>query len=235
MEGKTAQHFYSEFLGTFALVFVGSAAIMVASQAEGDGLLKVAVAHGLILSIMVSAFMRVAAHFNPAVTIGFLFTRRIAPGLAGIHLVAQFVGAIAAAAALKFLMPDALYSGGFGGIQSVASGVTGANAWGLEFIATFFLMTAIYGTAVDSRAPKIGGFGIGLVVLCDILAIGPLTGASMNPARTIGPMLVYGDRHAMIIYATAPLVGAIVAALLYENFVLKPDPSPAISVEPPRS
>lgn len=223
MNDKTLQHFYSEFLGTFALVFVGSGAIIVASGAGEDGLLKVAIAHGLVLSVMVSAFKRISAHFNPAVTIAFLATRRITPYMAGIHLVAQVLGAIMAAFALKLAMPESLFASGFGGTQSILPIVSAGQAWGLELIATFFLMSAIYGTCVDSRSPNVGGFGVGLAVAFDILMIGPLTGASMNPARTLGPMLAYGNLTGLIIYMTAPFVGAILAAKFYERFILTAD------------
>src|SRR5215207_4669847 len=102
----TLRHFVAEFVGTFALVFVGGAAIMQSqNQATGMGLLGVALAHGLILSLMVSALMRISGHFNPAVTLGFLATRRIAAAMAGIYIVAQLVGAVAAAFALKGLFP----------------------------------------------------------------------------------------------------------------------------------
>jgi MIP family channel proteins len=220
---KFAQHFYSEFLGTFALVFIGSGAIMIASGTDVDALLKVAVAHGLVLGVMVSAFKRIAAHFNPAVTIAFLVTRRLPMQYAIIHIAAQVVGAVAAAFALKMLMPEALFTSGFGGTQSVAGSINFGQAWALEAIATFFLMTAIYGTCVDSRSPNIGGFGVGLTVAFCILMIGPLTGASLNPARTFGPMLAYGNFTGGIIYLTAPVVGAVFAALFYERFILKAD------------
>jgi aquaporin Z len=223
MNAKSIQHFYSEFLGTFALVFIGSGAIIVASSAEGDGLLKVAVAHGLVLSIMVSSFKRISAHFNPAVTIAFLATRRIPPYMAGIHIVAQLLGAIVAAFALKAVLPEALFAAGFGGTQSVAPSITSFQAFALELIATFFLMSAIYGTCVDNRSPNIGGFGVGLTVAFCILMIGPLTGASLNPWRTLGPMLAYGNLTGLAIYIFAPIIGAVLAAKFYENFILKAD------------
>jgi MIP family channel proteins len=229
MNAKSWQHFYSEFLGTFALVFVGSGAIIVASGAEGDGLLKVAVAHGLVLSIMVSAFKRISAHFNPAVTIAFLARGRIPLYMALIHIGAQVLGAVAAAFALKAAMPPSLFTAGFGGVQSVAPAIDGIQAWALEAIATFFLMSAIYGTCVDGRSPNIGGFGVGLTVAFDILMIGPLTGASMNPARTFGPMLAYGNFTGYIaIYLTAPIVGALFAAVFYEQFIMRADQEPTV-------
>jgi MIP family channel proteins len=224
MNGQLVRHTYSEFLGTFALVFVGSAAIMTASSTSSGSILDIAVAHGLVLSIMCTVFMPIAAHFNPAVTIGFLFTRRITPGMAGVHIVAQVVGAVLAAFALKALFPEPVFALTHGGGQQINPDVSGVHAWVLEMIATFFFMTAIYGTAVDKRTPNIGGFGIGLAIAFDILMIGPLTGASMNPARTFGPMVAHGSYEAFIIYLTAPIVGAVLAALAYENLILKTGP-----------
>jgi MIP family channel proteins len=228
MNSQFTRHAYSEFLGTFALVFVGSGAIML-REASGGTLLEVALAHGLVLGIMVSAFMSIAAHFNPAVTIAFMFTRRITPSLALLHIIVQCIGAIAAAFALKALFPAAVFAATHGGGQAITRDITGTQAWALEGIATFFLMTAIYGTAVDPRAPKVGGFAIGLTIAFDILAIGPLTGGSMNPARSLGPAIAYGTREAQGIYITAPVIGALLAALAYEYFILKrePEPSPA--------
>jgi MIP family channel proteins len=222
MNSKLTQHFYSEFLGTFALVFVGSGAIMTASSSTGT-LLEVAIAHGLVLGVLVTAFMRIAGHFNPAVTIGFLVTRRITPGMAGLHIAAQLVGAIIAAFALKALFPADVFAATHGGGQSIANSVGAMQGWTLEAIGTFFLMTAVYGTAVDKRSPNIGGFGVGLTLAFVILVIGPLTGGAVNPARAFGPALAYGVFEAQAIYWSAPIVGAIVAALAYERFILKDD------------
>ena len=221
------RHVVAEFLGTFALVFVGGAAIMIAKdQASPAGLLQIALAHGLILVVMVSALMRVSGHFNPAVTIGFLATRRIDPLMAGVYIVAQIIGAIVAAYALKFTFPPILFEATRGGGQAIALQVTGAQAFLLESIATFFLVIVVFGTAVDPKAPRIGGLAIGFVVAADILAIGPLTGASMNPARSFGPAVASGIFEAQIIYWGAPIVGGIVAALLYDFLFLRREPEP---------
>jgi MIP family channel proteins len=222
MNAKTLQHFYSEFLGTFALVFIGGGAIVMAAKNNGT-ILDIALAHGLVLGIMVSAFKRIAAHFNPAVTIAFLFARRITPSMAGIHLIAQLLGAIVAAFAVKYLVPADWYALSVGATQAIAVNITGTQAFVLEAMATFFLMTAIYGTCVDGRAPNVGGFAVGLTIAFDILAIGPLTGGSMNPARSFGPALAYGTFEAQAIYWAAPILGAIVAAQFYEHFILKAD------------
>lgn len=224
MNAQLVRHTYSEFLGTFALVFVGSGAIMTASSTAGGSILDIAIAHGLVLSIMCTVFMPIAAHFNPAVTVGFLFTRRITPMMAGVHIVAQIVGAVAAAFALKSLFPEAVFALTHGGGQQINPEVSGVHAWVLEAIATFFFMTAIYGTAVDKRTPRIGGFGIGLTLAFVILVIGPLTGGSINPARTFGPMVAHGSYEALAIFVTAPIVGAVIAALAYEHLILKTGP-----------
>lgn len=222
------RHFVAEFIGTFALVFVGGAAIMIAKdQASPAGLLQIALAHGLILAVMVSALMRISGHFNPAVTIGFLATRRIEVGMASVYIVAQIIGAIVAAYALKFTFPSVLFEATRGGGQSIALQVTGGQAFLLEFIATFFLVLVVFGTAVDPKAPRIGGLAIGFVLAADILAIGPLTGASANPARSFGPAVASGVFEAQGIYWLAPIAGGIVASLLYEYLFIRRDVEPA--------
>jgi MIP family channel proteins len=216
------RHFVAEFVGTFALVFVGGAAIMSAQGTNSAApLVMVALAHGLILAVMVSALMRISGHFNPAVTVGFLVTRRIEPMMAALYVVAQLLGAMAAAYALKGLFPAALFAATQGGGQAISLDVSGTQAFFLEAIATFFLVFVVYGTAVDPKAPNVGGFGIGLTVAADILAIGPLTGGSMNPARSFGPAVASGVFAGQGIYWTAPMVGAIVAAVLYDQLFLR--------------
>lgn len=229
------RHFLSEFIGTFALTFVGSAAIMQTSQ-EGGNLVAVALAAGLVLSIFVSAFMHIGAHFNPAVTIGMLVVRRIEPMMAGLYVAAQLAGATAAAFALKFTFPAALFAATRGGGQSVSLDISTGQAFGLEMVGTMLLMWAVFGTAVDHRAPKIGGFGIGLTLAADILAFGALTGGSVNPARTFGPAFASGIYEAQGIYWLAPITGAIIAALVYHHFLLTDEPEPvdhgAIGAQP---
>lgn len=216
------RHFISEFVGTFALVFVGSGAIMIAKQTNsGAGLIEVAMAHGLILAVMVSALMRISGHFNPAITIGFLATRRIEAMMAALYIVAQVVGAVVAAYALKATFPDGVFVATRGGGQAISLDITGGQAFLLEAVATFFLAFTVFGTAVDPRGPKVGGLAIGLVIAADILAIGPFTGASMNPARSFGPAVASGIFEAQLLYWFAPITGAVVAALLYEHVFMK--------------
>jgi len=223
------KHFIAEFIGTFALVFVGGGAIMMAQQTGNTaGLLQVAVAHGLILALMVSATMNVSGgHLNPAVTTALLVARRITPTIAGVHILAQLIGALAAAWALKMTMPTAVFVATQAGGQSIALDVTPMQAVVLEAIATFFLMFVIYGTAVYVNAPRIGGLAIGLTIAADILAIGPLTGASMNPARSFGPAIASGVLAGQVIYWVGPMLGAIAAALVWEFGMLRGETAPA--------
>jgi MIP family channel proteins len=221
------RHGLAEFIGTFALVFIGSGAIIASKLPDSTlGLTSIAIAHGLVLAIFVTALMRISGHFNPAVTAGFIVTRRITGPMAGIYIAAQILGAVIAAYALKGLFPDAAYIAARGGGQGVATSVTTVQALVIEAIATFFLVFVVFATAVDEKAPKVGGFAIGLTICADILAVGPLTGASMNPARSFGPALVSGIFEAQMIYWVGPLIGGIVAALIYDRLYLRSPTEP---------
>jgi MIP family channel proteins len=221
------RHFVAEFVGTYALVFVGGAAIM-ATRALGmeSGLIAVALAHGIILAVMVSALMRISGHFNPAVTIGFVVARRIEPIMAGVYIAAQIVGAILAAYALKGLLPSTLTEATRLGGQSIASDISIGQAIGLEAICTFFLMFVIFGTAVDPKAPKIAGLAIGSTIAAGIFAIGPFTGGSFNPARSFGPAVASGIFEGQAAYWVGPIIGAVVAALLYDTLFIRREREP---------
>lgn len=221
------RHFVSEFIGTFALTFVGGAAIMIAARSNSpSALLEIALAHGIVLAIFVTALMRISGHFNPAITLGFIAARRIDPMMAGVYIVAQLLGAALAAYMLKATFPADVFAATRGGGQSISLDVTASQAWILEAIATFFLTFVVFATAVDPKTPNVGGFAIGLVVTVDILAIGPLTGASMNPARSFGPALASGIYEGQFIYWTATIVGSIIAALLYDTLFIRREREP---------
>ena len=216
------RHFLAEFIGTFALVFVGSGAIMATRITQSSSaLVEVALAHGLVLAVFVSALMRISGHFNPAVTLGMLAARRIEVMMAALYVVAQVLGAVIAGYALKASFPEAVFVATRGGGQTIALDITGGQAFLLEAIATFFLVFVIFGTAVDLRGPKIGGLAVGFTVAADILAIGPLTGASMNPARSFGPAVASGVYEAQLLYWIAPILGGVTAALLYEYLFMR--------------
>ena len=211
---ETEAKLYAEGIATFALTFIGAGAIWV----TGHDLLAVAAAHGIILAVMVTATMNISgAHINPAVTIGFMATKRITPKLGGMYIAAQLAGAL--------LAGGILYSIGAGGEGVPAPSdtiieVSTQQAILIEAVLTFLLMTVIMGTAVDDRAPAgIAGFGIGLVVMADILMGGPLTGAAMNPARWAG-VWVFGDMADnidFIIYTVGPIMGALLGVLLWDK------------------
>ena len=216
------RHFVAEFIGTFALVFVGGAAIMTAQMSRSeDLLLTVAVAHGLILAVLVTATMRISGHLNPAVTLGFLAARRIEPMMGMLYIVAQILGAIVAAYVLDWTFPQEAAVGARLGGQSLSLDVSFGKGVVLEAIATFFLVFVVFGTAVDPHAPKVGGFAIGLTVTAGILAIGPLTGGSMNPARSFGPAVASGIFEAQAVYWIGPILGGVAAALLYDALFLR--------------
>ena len=216
------RHFVAELVGTFALVFIGGGAIVLSKMPGSNvGLVEVALAHGIILAVMVTATMRISGHFNPAVTIAFLTVRRIGPFMAGVYVLAQLLGAMLAAYALQAGTPQALFEAARGGGQAVSLDITTGQAFMLEAIATFFLVFVIFGTAVDPKAPHVGGFAIGLTIAADILAIGPLTGASMNPARSFGPAIATNIWEGHLIYWVGPIIGAVVGAQLYELVLMR--------------
>lgn len=220
---ETWRHFVAEFVGTFALVFVGSGTIITSPLVQTQAaVLTIALAHGLILALLVSATMNISGgHLNPAVTAGILVTGRIDPVMAVIHWIAQLLGAIIAAYALKALFPAVVATATNLGGQRISADTTFGQAIGLEFIATFFLVFVVFGTAVDPRGPKLGGMAIGLTIAADIMAIGPLTGGSMNPARSFGPAVVSHIFEGQTVYWIGPILGGVAAALLYDRLFLR--------------
>lgn len=203
----------AEFIGAFALIFVGAGAII---QTGGQSLIVIAVAHGLAIALLVSSLGHISGGlFNPALTIGLWATRRLDTITTVAYIIAQLLGAVVAALALVLLFPEALRDAVALGTPLLGRGIDFAQGVILEAIATFFLMLAVFGTALDPRGPKLGGFGIGLILTMDILAIGTLTGAAMNPARTFGPALVGGEWADHLVYWIGPIIGAVVAALVY--------------------
>lgn len=231
---NTTTCYVAEAIGTFALTFIGAGAILTTSFTGGEpGLVGIAIAHGLILAIVVSATMNISGgHINPAVTVAMLFTGRIKPPRALGYIVSQLVGAGIAG----FILLAVFKSMGPEGAAAIADCKLGTPAlsgliapWmGLivEIVLTFLLVFAIFGTAVDPRAPKIGGFGIGLTVCADILMGGPLTGAAMNPARTFGTLLGgLGDTADLWsqhwVYWLGPVTGALLAAFVYDKFIME--------------
>jgi aquaporin Z len=216
----------AEFVGTFALIFVGMGSIVFAGQ---TGLVGVALAHGLVIAIMASAVGHISGgHFNPAVTFGFLVTRRIVPSLAAVYWAAQLAGAVLGALALRATFPsEANLDSGVPVLHETIGAGSGVL---LEAILTFFLVWVIFATAADPGGAfkSIAGLAIGLTITVDILAAGPLTGAAMNPARALGPELVQNVWDDFWVYIVGPAAGAAVAALAYDWLYLRADRLPVV-------
>lgn len=221
--GSDSKKLFVEFLGTCIFVFIGAGAIITNQFSNGAvGLLGIAIAHGVILSVMISAFGGISGgHFNPAVTFGVMVSRRISVALGLQYMVAQLIGGVLAGLLLHAVFPSELCATVHLGTPAVASGISLGTAVLMEAILTFALVTSVFGTAIDPRAPKIGGFGIGLTLLVDILVGGPLTGASANPARTFGPGLVAGFWENHWVYWVGPLLGGGLAGFVYEYFIME--------------
>jgi aquaporin NIP len=204
----------AEAIGAFALVFAGCGAIVTEAQHPGTlGNVGVALVFGLVIMAMVYATGHLSgAHLNPAVTISFALTRHLPAREAVSYIGAQLLGAIAGAALLLAIWPSQPAELG-ATVPSVGAG----SAFAYEAILSAFLMFTIMAVATDTRAVGAGAaIAIGGVIGLDALFGGPITGASMNPARSIGPALVSGELHDLWIYLTAPVAGAAAGALAYQ-------------------
>jgi MIP family channel proteins len=240
---------FAEFVGAFTLIFVGAGSILTFTKlfaaafaqpgasdtANGLALVGIALAHGLAIAVMVSAVGHISGgHFNPAITLGFLITRRLAPILALVYWLAQFSGAVIAALLLRWFYPERIRDFGHLGVPGLGAGVSQWQGFVIELILTFFLVWVVFATAADPGGTfkSIAGLAIGLTITLDILMGGPLTGAAMNPARAFGPQLVQNDWTKAWIWYAGPAVGACVAAVTYEWLYLRMRPLP---VGPPES
>jgi MIP family channel proteins len=204
----------AEFVGTFTLIFAGVGAVL---STQGTNLIAVALAHGIAIAVMGTALGHVSGGaFNPAVTIGLWVTRRLPAMDAASYVVVQLLGGIAAAFVLSSVFDPTLQDQVKLGATLLAPGVSPVQGIVIEVLLTFFLVIAIFGTALDSRAPKLGALLIGLTIAMDIAAAGPMTGASMNPARSLGPALIAGEWKDHAVYWIGPILGAVFAALLYD-------------------
>ena len=218
----------AEAIGTFALVFAGCGAIMVDAKTGALGHVGVAITFGLVIMFGIYAVGHISgAHFNPSVTFAFALSRHFPWSRAVGYWGAQLIGAIAAAAVLR---------GSLGNIANVGvtlpSGSQGQSfLW--ELVMTFFLMFVIMAVATDTRAVgEAAAIAIGGTVGLDAMFGGPISGASMNPARSVGPALVSGNLHALWLYIVAPICGASLAALAYQ-FVRGEQTRPARIAEEP--
>jgi MIP family channel proteins len=213
----------AEFIGTFVLVFVGMGAVAV-TVANGFDVTVPALAHGLAVVGLAYTYGHLSGtHINPAVTVGLLVGGKIDVSRAGAYIVAQFLGGIVAAFLLAALTgTELMIDGNYG--QTVGSLTAGSlvQAAIFEVVLTFFLVSAVYQTAVFGKAGNLAGVAIGFTLTVCILAGGPYTGASLNPARTLGPAMAAGDFSYVPLYFLGIFAGGALAGLLHA-YVLTPD------------
>jgi aquaporin Z len=220
---KLVRPLAAETIGTLLFVFLGAGSVVMnAAMAGGLGALGIALVHGVGMAIIVSATMNISGgHINPAVTFGIWIAGKIDAETAAAYVGAQLVGAILGALLIHALLPSGTVHVTLGGTPQLGPSVTLIQGIWVEAVLTFFLVSAVFGTAVSPDAPKIGGFGIGLAITVDALVGGSLTGAMMNPARALGPAIVAHEMHGQAVYWIGPLLGAAVAAALW-RWVLLP-------------
>jgi MIP family channel proteins len=221
----------AEAVGTFLFFFVGMGAVVLGTH-TGDGaggLVGVAFAHGLALAVLVSAFGAVSGgHFNPAVTVAVRLAGRISWSHAVLYVIAQLIGAVGAGLALRAIFPDSSWGPSNIGLPALGEGIGIGAGIAIEAVLTVLLVIAVFGTAIDPRGPKIGGLAIGLAVAADIMMGGPLTGAAMNPARWFGPAVASGSFDNWYVWWVGPLLGAIVAAILF-RYVFEGEAEPEVA------
>lgn len=213
------QRSVAEFIGTFGLVFAGTGAVVINQTSAGSlGHVGIALTFGLVIAAMIFATGHISgAHINPAVTLAFWSVGRFPNKEVPFYVVAQVLGACAASVAIRYLIGDYAYLG-----ATIPSGSTGQSL-GVEFFLTFFLMFVIMGVATDARANgAMAAIAIGITVGFGAMFAGPISGASMNPARSFGPAFVGGFFSAHWIYWVGPIAGSVFGAWIYD--VIRCDP-----------
>jgi aquaporin Z len=221
MYHKLSTSLLAEFIGTFALIFIGAGAVALKAD-----LVAVAFAHGLVVLGFAYAYGHISGtHINPAVTLGVWAAGKIDAARAFSYIVFQIVGGIVGALALRWVLggPET----GLGrtvlaralSVQDGAATITITPVIGvvLEAILTFFLVNAVMNAGISGKATIPGGLAIGLTLTFCILMGGPLTGASLNPARSIGPAVATGDFTDLWVYLIGPILGGVLAGVLYKT------------------
>jgi aquaporin TIP len=227
---------FVELLGTFALVFFGAGTIMALGPQADAGTLEVALATGLVVAVMVSAVGHISGgHFNPAITFGFMLTRRISVLLGLVYWVAQLAGGVLAALLLRWIFPELVRDVTNMGAPAKSAAIDLGPALVIEALLTFFLVWVVFAMTADPRSTysAIAGLAIGLVIVVDMLFGYTLTGAAMNPAKAFGPELIANAWSDWWIWYVGPMAGGAIAALLYDELYLRPG-SP-VPVGPPET
>jgi len=202
--------YISEFIGTFSMVFCGTGAMTINEVTNGDVThVGIAITWGLIVMAMIYAFAETSgAHFNPAVSIAFAFAKKFSWKEVPKYIIAQILGALVASLILCFLFPTS---------ETLGATIATVDVWRafvLELLLTFFLMVVIINVSTGSKEiGVVAGIAIGGVVLLEAMFAGPITNASMNPARSIAPAIVSGNLQHLWMYITAPILGALLAVV----------------------
>lgn len=233
---RSMQAWAGELVGTFGFVTIGAGAGIIAGGGVADlGVFGVAAANGVGFAVMVTAFFAISGgHLNPAVTLSALLGRKLRGVEALGYVACQILGALGAGLTLRVIFDESTWRpAGLG-----APGLTVGPGRGvlIEAVFTFFLAIVIWGTAIDDRGPRAGGFAVGLTVFVGVLAVGPLTGGAFNPARYLGPAAVADNLSDWWVYFVGPGIGGAVAGLLYPTLFGEGFPwtaSPAAPAPPP--
>jgi MIP family channel proteins len=223
MSNRFAAKLLAEFIGTFALIFIGAGAAAVVGGGAGlPGVAAVAFAHGLTVMAFAFAYGTVSGgHFNPSVTVAVLAAGAMRVGEAAGYVVSQFAGGILGALLLRAVLggtgtslgtPDLAHNLGLGATTLT---VTPWAGYVIEAVLSFFLSTVVLSTAIAGRAGNLAPLAIGVTLILNIIMGGPLTGAAFNPARALGPMVATGNFNDAWLYLSAPIVGAVIAAILH--------------------
>ena len=225
MNSQALRPLVAEFLGVAIFVFIGAGSVVANAMSTGAlGPLGVALAHGLAMGLIVSATLSISGgHMNPAVTFALWIAKKIDGRQAGAYVVAQLLGALVGAALLPLVFPAPSVKAIAYGTPLLSGLTTFWHGVTMEAILTFFLVSAVFGTIVSRQAPKIAGWGVGVAILVDALVGGGATGAAMNPARAFGPAIVSWTLTGHIVYWIGPLLGALVAALVWTRVLLPKD------------
>ena len=223
MSNRIAPKLLVEFIGTFSLIFIGAGAAAVVGDGVGlPGIAAIALAHGLTVTAFAFAYGPVSGgHFNPSVTTAVLAAGAMRAGEAAGYIVSQLVGGLLGALLLRAVLGGA--ATGLGtpmlahdlALGNTTLTVTSWAGFVIEAVLAFFLCTVVLSTAVAGRAQNLAPLAIGMTLTLNIIMGGPLTGAAFNPARALGPMVATGNFNDAWLYLVAPIVGAIVAAILH--------------------
>lgn len=219
--------YIAELIGTFVLVFVGSVSVTVyegnVAYAGHNGILPIALAHGLALMIMVYTIGQISGcHINPAVTVGMWITRKISDFDGAMYIIFQLIGAAFAGVLHEAILPNVGAPGNYGLTYVNTDVISEPTGLLVEAVLTFLLVFVVFGTVFHPKAqPGFAGLAIGMTLAAGIIIGGPLTGGALNPARWFGPAVTSGELSEFWVYFLGPIIGGAIAAVLYNMLFLK--------------